>query len=390
VPRPTGAPAPDAPELEGLAHVAAVSFLASRLVPSGQFWVALAGGIALGRAGSQHGLRAGYGASLAAMLETVALIGPARLSGPLTQALTAPLVGRQHARGVPLALQFLTCLAIRLVHYTALNLLFLWLVVGGIDEYVDSYDKIAGFLGFLPRGASAAIVLTIVSSLAWGCFYTLMQVLVYRRALNRWVESEQSSAPRSVPAARQRVPRRALAVIATAVVGCAALIASFAWPVLAAVAVALTILWLAMRIRDRDALRVGLALAGVLAVGAIVPVLLGVVDLETGAQRAVRAALLVLVATWARAALGTDGVRAVSSAALWRLRRLPAAAEGSRLTAAIASDQRLAAAGRSLVDALRDVPHKPLPVADAVATWVAAEADRAVRPHESPPAPAPG
>src|SRR5918998_4888531 len=114
----------EAPEVEGLAHVAAVSFLASRLAPSGQFWLALAGGVALGRAGARHGLRAGYGASLAAMLETVALIGPARVSGPMTQALNAPLVGRLHGRGASLAVQFSACLAIRLVHYTILNVLF--------------------------------------------------------------------------------------------------------------------------------------------------------------------------------------------------------------------------------------------------------------------------
>ena len=49
----------------------------------------------------RHGLRAGYGASLAAVVQTVALIGPARVNGPLTQALNAPVVGRLQARGRP-------------------------------------------------------------------------------------------------------------------------------------------------------------------------------------------------------------------------------------------------------------------------------------------------
>ena len=42
-------PAPDAPASTptGLAHVATVSFLAARAAPSMQFWIALAGGIAL-------------------------------------------------------------------------------------------------------------------------------------------------------------------------------------------------------------------------------------------------------------------------------------------------------------------------------------------------------
>jgi len=372
----------DAPELEGLAHVAAVSFLASRLAPSAQFWVALAGGVALARAGALHGLRAGYGASLAAVLETVALIGPARVSGPLTQALNAPLVGRLHARGSSLAVQFAACLSIRLVHYTLLNVLFVWLVVGGLDAYADSYDKLVGWTGIFPSGTSAAVLLTVAASLAGGCFYSGVQVLVYRRALLRWPEpaARPPADQAVVPAPRRPVPRRALAVVATALVACVVLIGSLAWTVLAAVAIALLAAWFGLRVNDRDALRIGLILAAVFAVGALVPAALGVVDLEAATQRAARAALLVLVATWARAAVGTEGVRAVASAALWRLRRVPAASEGSLLTAALASDRRLGDAGRSLVEALRDVPHRPLPVADAVGGWVVAETGRATRP----------
>ena len=40
-------PDPRAPTTTGLAHVATVSFLAARAAPSAQFWIALAGGIAL-------------------------------------------------------------------------------------------------------------------------------------------------------------------------------------------------------------------------------------------------------------------------------------------------------------------------------------------------------
>lgn len=369
----------DAPEVEGLAHVAAVSFLASRLAPTGQFWVALAGGVALGRVGARHGLRAGYGASLASMLETVALIGPARVNGPLTQALNAPLVGRLHARGAPLAAQILACLSIRLLHYIALHVLFVWLVVGGLDAFADSYDKVTGWLGVLPRGAVAAVGFTVLTGLIWGAFYSVMQVLVYRRALRRWAEPEDAppADPSLPPPARPAVSRGALLVVAAAVAGFAALLVSTSWPVLGAVALAVVAAWVGLRVHDRDALRVGLVLAAVLAVGALGPAVLGVVDLETGAQRAVRAGLLVAVATWARAAVGTEGVRAIASAALWRVRRVPSAEEASRLTVAIAADKRLASAGNSLLEALREVPHRPLPVADAVAGWVAAEAGRA-------------
>ena len=84
----------------GPAHVATVSFLASRAVPSGGFWVALAGGTALARVAQRRGAREGYGASVAATLETVAIMGPARFGVPFTQALSAPLLGAMEGRGV--------------------------------------------------------------------------------------------------------------------------------------------------------------------------------------------------------------------------------------------------------------------------------------------------
>ena len=83
-----------APAAPRVTHVATVSFLAARrAAPSMQFWIALAGGIALARTAALKGLRIGYGASAAAMLQTVAVMGPARVNGPLTQALTAPMLG---------------------------------------------------------------------------------------------------------------------------------------------------------------------------------------------------------------------------------------------------------------------------------------------------------
>src|SRR6266545_7525123 len=105
-------------EAAGLAHVATVSFLASRAVPSVGFWVALAGGVALARAALRDGVRRGYGASVAATLQTIALIGPARFSVPLTQGLTAPLVGALERRAAPALWQVLACGAIRFVHVT--------------------------------------------------------------------------------------------------------------------------------------------------------------------------------------------------------------------------------------------------------------------------------
>jgi hypothetical protein len=68
--------------------------------------------VALARSARRFGLSQGYGASLAAMLQGVAILGPLRINGPLTQAITAPLIGRLRAR----AAQFAACLALRLVH----------------------------------------------------------------------------------------------------------------------------------------------------------------------------------------------------------------------------------------------------------------------------------
>src|SRR5687767_13773956 len=87
----------------GLAHVATVSFLASRAAPSLQFFFALGGGIALARSAARQGARTGYGTALASMLQTVAVMGPARINAPMTQAITAPLMGRLQARGARIA-----------------------------------------------------------------------------------------------------------------------------------------------------------------------------------------------------------------------------------------------------------------------------------------------
>ena len=370
---PSRVPASD--RLTGLAHVATVSFLASRVAPSGQFWAALGGGMALARAGEKHGLRAGYGASAAAMLETVAMIGPARIQGPLTQALNAPLMGVLHARRAPLAAVFAAALVIRLAHYVVLNATFVWLVFGSLDAYVDTYDRIAGFLRVLPEGRTAALVLTVLANLGWAVFYSGVQTLAYHRALRRWpgAPGVERGPDRSAEAARVRPPRRALLIAAIAVAGWTALLASPSWPVLGATTAVLVAAWLVAPGRSAKGLKLGLILAAILALGAIGPALLGVVETEEAVRRAIRAALLVLVATWARAAAGADGVRTLTGAALWRLRRLPAAREAAGLAAMLRSDRRLSMAGRDLLDRLDEVPMRPVPIADALTAWVAAE-----------------
>jgi hypothetical protein len=348
-----------------------VSFLASRLTPSGQFWAALAGGIALARAGSVHGLRAGYGASCAALVETVALIGPARMSGPLTQALNAPLVGRLLHRGFGVALA--ACLAVRLAHYAVMLALVIFVVVGGIEAYVDSYDQVAGFLGFLPEGATAAFVLALAGNVAVGAGYSVVQVLAYRRALRRWPAGAAEPPPR----AAQRPPRATWAARAVALVTVAAWAVLLAWPtwgVLAAAGAAIAIALAALRPERRRGLGLAFGLGALLGLGALGPALLGVVELDDAARRALRALLLVLSAAWARGALGAEGVRALAAACLWALRAVPGAREAAALTPELRGDRRLGAAGRDLAERLRPVPKRPVPVADALSDWVASEA----------------
>ena len=50
------------------------------------------------------------------MLQTVAIIGPTRFSVPLTQAMSAPLLGVMEARGRGTTAQVLACSAIRFAH----------------------------------------------------------------------------------------------------------------------------------------------------------------------------------------------------------------------------------------------------------------------------------
>ncbi len=375
-PRPADQASP--PET-GLAHVATVSFLAGRVVPSGVFWVSLAGGIALARAAATGGLRRGTGAAAAAMLQTVAVMGPARINGPLTQALSAPLIGRLHARGAGVARQVAAAFAIRLTHYTILSALLIWVVLGGLDAYAGSYDTLTGWLGFLPSGADAALALGMLSNVVWAAVYSVLQVIVYRRALAEWPDAATSATATAAPPAAAtpagtgsgRFDPRALAL--AAVLATALLLSSTAWPLLAGVTVWLAFAWAVTR-AGREAVPLGLALAAMLAFTALTGTLLAGLGAEEALSRAARAALLVATATWLRAAAGPEGLREVFRRTLYRLRRLPAAREAGAVLDSLDAGPRLLAAGRGLVASLAAVPRRPLPIADAVIAWVAAEA----------------
>jgi hypothetical protein len=376
----------------GPAHVAVVSFLAARAAPTGGFWVALAGGVALARLAERRGARLGFGASAAAMLETVAIIGPARFGIPLTQAMTAPLLGRLEARGVRVSLQVFACAVIRLLHNTATTAFFIWVVTGGLDAYAGTYDAVGRHVG-IDIGTADALVLTAISLLAWAAFASIVQVLVYRRGLRDWESRQGGSA--EPPAAedepiaadatgarRRRFDPRAVTLAAA--IAFALLLASTEWALLAAVAAWLALAWSLSR-ADPEPVPTGLLFAAILAAGALIFTLGGGLGLDMALRRASRAALLVLAATWLRAAAGSDGLREVSRRALGRLRRVPAAPEAAQVLDGIASEGRLAAAGRALAAELGAVRMRPVPVLDAVLGWVVREA-AAFRPPPIPPA----
>jgi hypothetical protein len=383
--------APPAPA--GPAHVAVVSFLAARAAPTGGFWIALAGGVALARLAERRGARLGFGASVAAMLETVAIIGPARFGIPLTQAATAPMLGRLEARGVGVALQVLACGAIRLLHNSATTAFFIWIVTGGLDAYAGTYDSLGRGVG-IEVGTSDALLLTAAGLLAWAVFASIMQVLVYRRGLRDWDGTarrmregpaadavEAVPAPGGSPSGSRRFDPRAIALAAA--VAFALLLISTEWPLLAAVALWLAAAWAFSR-GDRDPVPTGLLFAAILAAGALLFTLGGGLGIDEALRRAARAALLVLVATWLRAAAGADGLREVARRALGRIRRVPAAPEAAEVLDGIASEGRLAAAARTLADELGAVRMRPLPVLDAVLGWVVREA-AAFRPAPARP-----
>jgi hypothetical protein len=370
----------------GPAHVAVVSFLAARAAPSGGFWIALAGGVALARVAQRRGARPGFGASIAAMLETVAIIGPARFGIPLTQAITAPLLGRLEARGWSPLPQVAVCAVLRILHNGITTAFFIWVITGGLDAYAGTYDAIGRRIG-IDVGTADALVLTAAGLLVWGVFASVVQVLVYRRGLAQWPDEEDAGGvdgdirrERNAEARRRFDPR---AITLTAVVLFVVLLASTDWIVLGTIALFLTAAWLISR-PDSEPLPTGLLFAAILAFGALIFALGGGLGIDVALRRAARAALIVMVATWLRAAAGAEGLREVFRRALSRLRAIPSLPEATEVLDRIAAEGRLAGAARTLGDQLRDVRLRPIPFCDAVLVWVVIEA-QAFRPQ--PPVP---
>jgi hypothetical protein len=372
-------------EAAGLAHVATVSFLASRAVPSVGFWVALAGGVALARAALRDGIRLGYGASVAATLQTIALIGPARFSVPLTQALTAPLIGSLQRRATPVPWQVLACGTIRLAHVTLQSAFAIFVLAGGLDVYTETYESLTGWTGFMPRGQTAALALTGISIVLWTVFASVVQVLVYRRGLRRWPRGSRAAearAPEPLDPVAGRFDPRAVALAAA--IAFVLLVAGLSWLLLAALAG-----WLALAALvgggDRSVVRTGVLLGLLLGAIVLLFTLIGGLGGDEALRRGLRALMFVLVATWLRAAAGASGLREVSRRALGRLTRIPSAREAADVMDELGSGKQLEPAVRSVFAALRSAPLRPLPVTDAVLGWVVVESRRFRRAAPAPP-----
>ena len=175
------------------------------------------------------------------------------------------------------------------------------------------------------------------------------------------------------------------AVTLSAAVAFALLLGSTEWVFLAAMAAWLAAAWLVAR-ADPGPLPAGLAFAAILAAGAFIFALGGGLGLDVALRRALRAALLVLVATWLRAAAGAAGLREVSRRALARVWWIPSATEASAVLDAIASERRLGDAARSLAALVGEAPTRPKALLDAVVAWVVRESSafRPVPPERPP------
>ena len=408
----------------GLAHVAALAFVAARAVPGLGFPVAAGGGIALARATERVGLREGVGSAIAAIVEAIAILGPARLGAPLGQTVTAPAIGAIARRGGGFGLQLAACTAIRLAFNIVGTAFFVWVIAGGVETYAGAYDTVLGAIPGLPTGVSAALVITLAGIVLWSVGASAVQVWAYRRATERWTsgdDTRESTSPgaedtgrqgdeqapsndagwepstpgraarmwaRLKPASAPRSRRRPFdprAVTAAAAVAFALLLISTEWALLGAVAGWLAIAWLVAP-ADREVVPAGVALALLLGLGALVANLLGGEGLSGALAHAARAALLVLAATWMRGAAGAAGFKEVARRVLTRLRRLPAMTEAAKTLDQLGSERRLGDAARSLVERVRGTAQQPLELFDAVLAWIATEAERfRAAPRLTPP-----
>jgi hypothetical protein len=306
----------------------------------------------------------------------VAIVGPLRINAPLTQAVSAPLLGAMHARGRRPFTQFLAALVIRLVHYTILTA-FTVLILLGPKAYAGTYQTLFGWLPFLPKGLAGALVLTAIGNVAFAILFSALQIAFYRHALIGWsARVPARSAPREAlppePVQAGGTDPRVALIAATLVT--IVLLVSHSWIVLGAVAAWLAAAATMARYRDRDIIRVGLLLALIVALGTLAASLIGGLGLDEAASRAVRGALLVMVPTWLRLAAGSAGLREAFRRMLARLHRIPGAQDAGEILGELDSGALLEGSAKSLRERLRGVTAGPMEIVNAVLVWAADEA----------------
>jgi hypothetical protein len=124
------------------------------------------------------------------------------------------------------------------------------------------------------------------------------------------------------------------------------------------------VIWLAgaailARGGEREVVRIGVWLTATLADGTLTGSALDGPGADESASRTVRAALLVLVATWMRAAAGSAGLRETFRRVLLRLRRIPGAEDAAHLLSDLDSGRLLAGSAAALQERLRHVRRRP-------------------------------
>jgi hypothetical protein len=217
---------------------------------------------------------------------------------------------------------------------------------------------------------------TVAALAAWAVFAATVQVVTFAHAFRRWPVAAVA-APAPPPDTPASSPKRfdPRAVAAAAALSFAVLLFAMApWVLVASLASLLVVSALCRP--DLDVLPSGLTLALILGcLGAFLGAMGSGGPTET-AQVGARAALLVLWATWLRAASGDLGFREVARRGLWRLRAVPAAREAGTLLAEMGAERRVGPAARQLAEAGRGAPRTPLGIVDAVLDWIATEAHR--------------
>lgn len=367
--------------LAGMAGVAALTFLVARAIPGG-YWVALTGGVPLARAG-QRGGREGYATAGASLVETTAVMGPARLGIAVPHAASAPLLGILDRRGAGYLVLAAAGALVRYLYYLITFAFYVWVLVG-LDAYTGTYESGRGLLPFLPAGEAAAIWVTAVGLVFWSAGAGLIQAWVIRRGLRRWpedadvevevVDSERDLAQTNASAAGW--DPRVVVTVATLLIALA--LVSTAPLMLAVVAGLLAVLW-ALSTAGLRPLAGGLALAAPLALSTLAFGLVGGIGEAEALRRTARVALLVLIAVWLRAAAGPDGLREVSLRLVRRLPRVRTLALTAAVLGASAGAADYGASGRRLGARLRATRKRPAPILDAVLLWIGNEASQLPR-----------